>query len=67
MSSIDFGRKLKRDLQSELTETSIVGASLSVLAALVMLGLVVAEFNSYMTTTVGIPSSFYRGKPRIPC
>jgi hypothetical protein len=46
-------RKLKRDLQSELTETSISGAALSIVATIVMFGLVVAEFNSYLTTTVG--------------
>jgi thiol-disulfide isomerase/thioredoxin len=52
LKSVDFYRKLKRDLQSELTETSISGAALSIVATIVMFGLVVAEFNSYLTTTV---------------
>jgi hypothetical protein len=58
LTGILLCRKLKRDLQSELTETSLTGAALSVVAALVMVGLVVAEFNSYMTTTVGIYPAF---------
>lgn len=50
---LESRRKLKRDLQSELTETSISGAALSIVATIVMFGLVIAEFNSYLTTTVG--------------
>lgn len=49
LKSVDFYRKLKKDLQQELTEASLPGATLSLVAALLMLGLVVAELNSYMT------------------
>jgi len=48
IKSVDFYRKLKRDLQAELTETSIPGAALSVIAAIVMLGLIFAELNSFL-------------------
>ena len=47
-------RKLKRDLQAELTEASIPGAALSVVAAVVMLGLIFAELNSFLTISAGI-------------
>jgi len=49
LKSVDFYRKLKKDLQQELTEASLPGAALSVVAAVVMLGLIFAEFNSYLT------------------
>lgn len=45
LKSVDFYRKLKRDLQQELTEASIAGAALSVCAAIFMIGLVIAEFR----------------------
>jgi hypothetical protein len=45
----NFRSKLKRDLQQELTEASLPGAALSVVAAIVMIGLVIAELNSYLT------------------
>ena len=73
LKSIDFYRKLKRDLQSELTEASIPGAALSVVAAIVMLGLIFAELNSFLTVTAGraqsdfdlLPSSISKlGSPR---
>mmetsp|Transcript_64260 Transcript_64260/g.94085 ORF Transcript_64260/g.94085 Transcript_64260/m.94085 type:complete len:477 (-) Transcript_64260:454-1884(-) len=51
LKSVDFYRKLKRDLQSELTEASIAGAALSVVAALFMIGLVIAEFSAYLSVT----------------
>eukprot|EP00290_Baffinella_frigidus_P009705 CAMPEP_0180131924 /NCGR_PEP_ID=MMETSP0986-20121125/8695_1 /TAXON_ID=697907 /ORGANISM="non described non described, Strain CCMP2293" /LENGTH=472 /DNA_ID=CAMNT_0022071865 /DNA_START=19 /DNA_END=1437 /DNA_ORIENTATION=+ len=51
LKSVDFYRKLKRDLQQELTEASIAGAALSVLAAVFMIGLVIAEFNAYLSVT----------------
>ena len=45
LKSVDFYRKLKRDLQQELTEASIAGAALSVCAAIFMICLVIAEFR----------------------
>merc|ERR1712216_605986 len=51
LKSVDFYRKLKRDLQQELTEASIAGAALSVCAALFMIGLVIAEFSAYMSVS----------------
>jgi len=42
-------RKLKKDLLHELTDSSTSGVALSVVAALVMIGLVVAELSAYMT------------------
>jgi hypothetical protein len=41
--------KLKKDLLHELTDSSTSGIALSIVAALVMIGLVVAELSSYMT------------------
>jgi len=49
LKSVDFYRKLKKDLQQELTEASVSGAALSVIAAIFMIALTFAEFNSYMT------------------
>ena len=54
MLTQSFYRKLKRDLQAELTEASIPGAALSVVAAVVMLGLIFAELNSFLTVSAGI-------------
>jgi len=51
LKSVDFYRKLKKDLQQELTEASLPGATLSVVATVVMLGLFIAEFNNYMTVS----------------
>lgn len=36
LKSVDFYRKLKRDLQSELTEASIAGAALVILRSLLL-------------------------------
>ena len=51
LKSVDFYRKLKRDLQQELTEASIAGAALSICAAIFMVLLVVAEFSAYLSVT----------------
>ena len=51
LKAVDFYRKLKRDLQQELTEASIAGAALSICAAIFMIGLVIAEFSSYLSVT----------------
>ena len=51
LKSVDFYRKLKRDLQQELTEASIAGAALSICAAIFMICLVVAEFSAYLSVT----------------
>ena len=51
LKSVDFYRKLKKDLEQELTEASFTSACLSVLAALCMLFLVIAEFSAYMHVT----------------
>mmetsp|Transcript_56784 Transcript_56784/g.133047 ORF Transcript_56784/g.133047 Transcript_56784/m.133047 type:complete len:475 (-) Transcript_56784:90-1514(-) len=51
IKSVDFYRKLKKDLQQELTEASITGAALSLVAAVVMIGLIVAEFSSFLAPT----------------
>ncbi len=56
-----FFRKLKRDLQAELTEASIPGAALSVVAAVVMLGLIFAELNSFLTIASG--ASLWKQSP----
>jgi len=52
LKSVDFYRKLKKDLQQELTEASAIGAGLSLMAALVMLFLIFAEFSTYLTPTI---------------
>jgi len=49
LKSVDFYRKLKRDLQQELTEASVSGAALSIIAAVIMIGLVAAELTAYLT------------------
>eukprot|EP00287_Rhodomonas_sp_CCMP768_P004389 CAMPEP_0196740402 /NCGR_PEP_ID=MMETSP1091-20130531/31598_1 /TAXON_ID=302021 /ORGANISM="Rhodomonas sp., Strain CCMP768" /LENGTH=474 /DNA_ID=CAMNT_0042085543 /DNA_START=59 /DNA_END=1483 /DNA_ORIENTATION=+ len=51
IKSVDFYRKLKKDLQQELTEASLSGAILSLVAAVVVMGLVVAEFSSFLAPT----------------
>ncbi|KAK3273619.1 Protein disulfide-isomerase 5-4 [Cymbomonas tetramitiformis] len=45
IKSIDFYRKIPRDL----TEATLSGATLSILAAIVMISLFVMEFSEYMT------------------
>ena len=51
--NINVVRKLKRDLQAELTEASFPGAALSIVATVVMLGLIFAEFNSFLSVQEG--------------
>jgi hypothetical protein len=51
---LDSNRKLKRDLQAELTEASFTGATLSIIVTVVMFALIFAEFNSFLTVNEGM-------------
>ena len=64
LKHVHLSRKLKRDLQAELTEASFPGAALSVVAAIVMLGLIFAELNSFLTVQAGYV--LFRKFPSVP-